>query len=164
MDVDRAFITRLAYGLPREPFAAPGEPITGDRLAELRELLITSKGESVPVKLCTNEASARVIASRLRESLGADFVVTVDEHGILSARARAAGEPARRKKALRFDGTRWMTTEQAREALGYSELWLRTLAERGVITRHHFGRRVLYRRTDIEKLRARRATEKQSTR
>jgi len=163
MDVDRAFIARVAYGL-NEPFAQPGEAIAGERLVELRETLLLAKGEIIPVKLCPNKASAAVLATRLRGVLGADFVVEVDEHGIVSARARAAGEPARRKRALRFDSSRWMTTEQAREALGYSELWLRTLAERGQLRRHHFGRRVLYRRTDIEKLRARRAAEKQSTR
>lgn len=163
MDADRAFITRLAYGL-NEPFAQPGEAITGERLVELRELLMFAKGTEIPVRLIPNRASAAVAATRLRDSLGPDFVVEVDDAGVITARVRAAGEPARRKRALRFDASRWLTAEQAATMLGYSELWLRTLAERGVLKRHHFGRRVLYRRTDIEKLRARRAAEKQSTR
>lgn len=95
--------------------------------------------------------------------LGSRFIVTVDDTGIVFARVRAAGEPARDKRALRFDKARWMTADEAAATLGMSKLWLRQLSNRGEVARKHFGRRVLYRRPDVERLRARRAAEKQST-
>lgn len=160
MDVDRAFITRLAYGLDQPVFAQPDEKIEGLRLLELRELLINARGQDIPVRAVASVPSAHVAASRLRAVLGAEFVVTTDENGIVSARARAAGEPARRKRALRFDKARWMTADQAAAHLGMSKLWLRTLSDRGEVTRKHFGRRVLYRRSEVERLARRRAAEK----
>lgn len=163
MDVDRAFITRLAYGLDQPVFAQPHEQIEGLRLVELRELLINARGEDIPVRAAGTPGSARVAASRLRAVLGSKFIVTTDEAGMVFARVRAAGEPARTKHLLRFDKARWMTADEAATSLGMSKLWLRQLSNRGEVTRKHFGRRVLYRRPDVERLRARRAAEKQST-
>lgn len=160
MDVDRVFISRVAAGLPTPVFAEPGERIEDLRLAELREVLIAARGEDVPVKLCPNQGSARVIATRLRRVLGPEFVVTADEVGIVSARTRMAGEPARLKRSLRFDRARWMTADEAARHLGLSVLWLRRLSDRGEVSRKYFGRRVLYRRSEVERLRARRAAEK----
>lgn len=163
MDVDRAFITRLAYGLDQPVFAQPHEQIEGLRLLELRELLINARGDDLPVRAAGTKAAGHVAASRLRAVLGSRFIVTVDDTGIVFARVRAAGEPARDKRALRFDKARWMTADEAATVLGMSKLWLRQLSNRGEVSRKHFGRRVLYRRPDVERLRARRAAEKQST-
>lgn len=163
VSIDTTFRRSLAYGLDDVPFAEHGESLEG-KLGQLKDLLSLHGQQEVLIKVMPNLASARVGATQLRNILGADYIVSVDTRGFIYARERRLTEPPRKDKKLRLDKSRWMTIPETMATLGLTRMWVHKLTERHQLTRHKFGARVLYRRSQVEQLAASRAEDKKQIR